>query len=206
MIGAVGIVAFGSREGVSNRLGTEVTTVTGFGSSRDEGWLPGRIFILHTISMGLDNYPVPSEGRAYRDGIPEGFTHLPTEPCPFSTDGNPIGMLGSCCWLRGKAAARELSALHEDDLGERMYTNMSADEAISFARALLDAALRLEAKYADRSPKPKGAGWNGTWDLKRGVNVWATYSTFEEALASIREAAVWYEKVGKLGYGVHAWF
>jgi hypothetical protein len=36
--------------------------------------------------------------------------------------------------------------------------------------------------------------------------IWGKYSTFEEALAWIREAARWYEKVGHLGFGVHAWY
>jgi hypothetical protein len=30
------------------------------------------------------------------------------------------------------------------------------------------------------------------------------YSTFDEAIGAIREAARWYEKVAGMGYGVHA--
>jgi hypothetical protein len=32
-----------------------------------------------------------------------------------------------------------------------------------------------------------------------------TGSTVRQALTAIRQAARWYEKVGKLGYGVRAW-
>jgi hypothetical protein len=33
-----------------------------------------------------------------------------------------------------------------------------------------------------------------------------TFSTFEDALATIREAARWYEKIGAAGFGVEAWY
>ncbi len=39
-----------------------------------------------------------------------------------------------------------------------------------------------------------------------GESGYDRYSTFEEALASIRQAADWYGLVGTLGYGVYAWF
>lgn len=176
---------------VSDRFGTAVTRVTGFGSRGGTGRLPGRPFIPHTIHMGLDNYPVRCEcgKHSYRSGVPKGFTHRTSEPCPFKDDGFPIGMMGSCCWLRGKAAAFELEALGERVLSDRMYQNMTAEEALAFAQELVDAAGRLEGLHAGQPDKPKGAGWNGTWDSERKETVWNTYSTFEEALAEIRLAA-----------------
>ncbi len=182
--------------------------MTGFGSSRDESWLPGGIFILHTISMGLDNFPIPCEcgKHSYPTGIPNGFTHRETDPCPFKDDNFPIGMMGSCCWLRGKAAARELDALGEKDLCNLMYENMSAEQAIDFAEALRLYADDLERVYVRKPDKPKGAVWNETWDPEKRAWVNGTSSTLEEAVASIREAARWYEKVGRLGFGVRAWF
>ncbi|MFA4973887.1 MAG: hypothetical protein WC683_14845 [bacterium] len=115
-------------------------------------------------------------------------------------------MFGTCCSLRGKVAARELEALGENALAERMYKDMTSDEAATFATDLRETADRLEAEHQHDNPKPKGAGWNGTWDNKRNEFVWELTSTFEEALASVREAARWYEKVGTRGFGVHAWW
>jgi hypothetical protein len=85
-----------------------------------------------------------------------------------------------------------------------MYKDMTHDEAITFAEKLAVAADRLDRRYARMARKPKGAGYNGTWDKTAQAWVWAEYSTFDEAIASIREAAHWYEKVGSLGFGVHA--
>ena len=158
--------------------------------------------------MGLDCLPITSpcwRPDAQRE-LPEAMTHLPEEPCPFAADDNPIGMLGTCCSLRGKVAAYELDALGEAELCERMYKDMSAEEAIAFAAELFAAADRLEREHAGTPDKPKGAGWDGTYDSERKDWVWQTYSTFEAALASIRQAARWYDKVGRLGFGVHAWY
>lgn len=157
--------------------------------------------------MGLDNYPVRCEcgKHSYGDDIPKGLTHREDEPCPFKDDDFPIGPMGACCWLRGKAAARELEALGETALYGRMHESMTAEEALEFARDLLHEAEALEHDYRGK-PKPRGAGWNGRWNDALKEVAWGMHSTFEGALASIREAARWYEKVGRLGYGVHAWF
>lgn len=190
------------------RFGMAATVVAGLGSWRVDSRLPGRRFIPHAISMGLDNFPVPctcgKHGR--RDGIPDGLTHREKEPCPFEKDNLPKGMFGGCCWLRGKVAVRELEALGESSLRERMFENMTAEEALDFARDLAAAADRLEAAHAGRPDKPNGAPWNGRWDPDKDECVWETYSTFEQALDAIREAARWYEMVGRLGFGVRAWY
>ncbi|MBN2561766.1 MAG: hypothetical protein JXQ75_12630 [Phycisphaerae bacterium] len=163
----------------------------------------------HTMTMGLDNYPKRCDcpKHSYPSNVPDfGATHGPDEPCPFEKDNFPIGMVGTCCSLRGKAAAHELEALGENRLSERMYEDMSAEEAEEFAEELRGAGDRLERENAGKADKPKGAGWNGIWNNRKKEWEYQTYSTFEEALATIREAARWYEKVAKLGYGVHAWY
>jgi hypothetical protein len=138
--------------------------------------------------------------------LPDAMTHFPDEPCPFATDENPIGMLGSCCSLRGKVAAHELDALGEEGLSACMFENMTAEVAIAFAKELGAACDRLERDFKEAPAKPKGAGWNGTLDPTTKEWHWQTYSTFEESIAAIRIAAKWYEKVGRLGYGVDAWY
>jgi len=156
--------------------------------------------------MGLDCYPQPYD----KNGCPiqgsNGMLHCDDESCPFDADRFPIGMLGTCCSLRGKVAAHELEALHETRLAEAMFEDMTPTQARDFAQELRCAADTLEQRHAGDAEKPKGAPWNGTYDSSKKEWVYLNHSTFEEALASIREAARWYEKVGRLGYGVHAWW
>ena len=130
-------------------------------------------------------------------------THNPGEPWPFEQYLFPKAAR-SCCSFRGKMAARELEAYGETKLSERMYKDMSAEEASVFADELRAAADRLEESASSRTKKPRGAGHNGEWNAKEEKWDWQCFSTFEEALDSIREAAAWYEKVGSLGYGVWA--
>lgn len=155
--------------------------------------------------MGLDCLPrgiLRFRGaQSLGEEATEGVTHYPDEPCPFENDNFPIGMLGTCCSLRGKAAAYELEALGETELSNRMYSDMTVEEAGAFAIELRAATDRLEQTYAGK-PKPEGASWNH-FD---GKNVTPVRSPFDGALATIREAARWYEKVATLGFGVHAWY
>jgi len=158
-------------------------------------------------TMGLDNFPKRCGSTKHHPNVPDdGTTHNPDEPCPFEKDNFPKGVCGTCCSLRGKVAEYELQALGEFDLSNRMYDDMTADEAEEFSRELYEAADNLERKYAGQSKKPYGAGWNGTWDDKARTVLYRDHSTFKDALASIREAARWYQKVADLGFGAHAWF
>lgn len=102
---------------------------------------------------------------------------------------------------RRQTAARELHALGETDLLDRMYENMTVEEAGAFATELRAAVDRLRKRHAGKRG-PRGAGYNGTYERKRFV--WHNYSTFKEALASIEYAAGWYEKVSSLGFDVYA--
>lgn len=115
-------------------------------------------------------------------------------------------MLGTCCSLRGKAAAYELEALGCVELGERMYDDMTCTQAASFAIELRNAADTLDRKYDGAVEKPHGAGYNGILNPTTHETVWSDYSTFEEAVDTIRDAARWYEKIGGMGFGVHAWY
>ena len=156
--------------------------------------------------MGLDllprTCPCPKHGALT---APEGLTHAEDATCPFDTDDFPKRMLGTCCSIDGKTISRELEALGEHELADRVYADMTHEEALAFAQELRDAVERLERAHGSKKRKPKGAGFNGHFDRdKRGV-VWSKYSTFEEALAAIRQAIAWYEKTSTLGFGVDAW-
>ena len=160
-------------------------------------------------TMGLDNFPKRCDcaKHSHLSNLPDdGTTHNPGEPCPFEKDNFPTGMLGTCCSLRGKVAAHELEALGEISLAERMYDDMTAEEAEKFARELRDAADNLEREHQWKAERPKGAGWNGIWNAETKSWEYQEYSTFAEALFAIRKAGRWYEKVAGLGFGVHAWY
>lgn len=166
---------------------------------------PGPELFVTDTSMGLDNYPYqcPDESHGHTKEIPDGFIHPKGQPCPLQNFSK--GIFGNCCWLRGKIAANELDALGEVELGERMYSDMTCEEATTFAGELRAAADRLQTQHRDASEKPKGAGWGGTWNPEKQTWTWETYSTFDEALASVREAAEWFERVGTSGFGAVAW-
>ncbi len=157
--------------------------------------------------MGLDLLPkaCPCDKHQGRTTFPPGFTHAPKDQCPFSEHDLPLGILASCCWLRGQVAARELAALGLDDIAERLYADCDCQGAAALGTRLLEAAAKLEAEHRGRDAKPRGAGWSGRWSEQRKTWDWQKHSSFGEALARVREAADWYGKVGRLGFGVHAW-
>ncbi len=133
------------------------------------------------------------------------MTHRETEPCPFAKDHFPTGPMATCCSLRGKSAANNLKALHEDPIAAEMYTDMTAARALVFATMLRRSADDLETKYAGHDPKPEGFSYGGSIEITTGAFTPWPRPSFEEALASIREAARWYDKVGRMGFDVHAW-
>lgn len=134
------------------------------------------------------------------------MTHRADEPCPFLHDDFPLASTGNCCSLRGKVAAESLHALGERDACEFMHEDMDAARALRTATRLRDAADRLEQQYAGRADKPSGGYYGGRLDLDTGELTPWPQPSFEEAITSIRQAADWYEKVGRLGFGVHAWY
>lgn len=79
---------------------------------------------------------------------------------------------------------------------------MTDEQALLFAEDLRRAMDRLEARYHDVLCKPEGASNNVYWHKSKTELVWKRRSTFEEAVAAVRQAATWFELVGRLGYGV----
>ena len=115
-------------------------------------------------------------------------------------------MHATCCSLRGKIAAAELETFGENGVSARMFEHMTAEAALAFAQTIRRATDRIEAQRANDNPKPRGAGQVLRLNAETGESSYDRYSTFEEALASIRQAADWYGFVASLGYGVYAWF
>jgi hypothetical protein len=123
------------------------------------------------------------------------------EPCTLDPGRFPEGILRALCSIHGLLAVYELSALGLEGLMLRMSEDMTAEEAKTISQDLRSAADQLELEYEGKADKPEGAGWGDCGPECEHRH----HATFEEALATIREAARWYEKVGGLGYGVDAW-
>ncbi len=156
--------------------------------------------------MALDNYPVRCEcgKHTYRRGLSlRGFAHLAKDECPYDGDTFDHGI--ACCWLRGSAAAFELRALGNENLADRVRNDMTAEEALSFAEELRRFADEQEKLFSGKEPKPRGAWWKAMSIDRGNVRISEGYATFEQALATIRNAAGWFEKTGRLGFGVGTW-
>jgi hypothetical protein len=143
-----------------------------------------------TTTMELNNLPIRCgcPEQQHRPKLFGGTTHNPGEPCPFDDYGTPVGAFGSCCALRGQAAAIELQSFGENLLAQGLCKDMSCAEAVLFARELRMAADRIERKHAGDTTLEYEEQWE-----------------FEATLATIRTTARWYEKVASLGFGVFAW-
>ena len=143
-----------------------------------------------TTTMMLSNVPIRCvcPKHAHQPSLPNGFTHNSDQPCPFESAGIPLALVGTCCWLGGYQAVRELRAFGYHHLVASMHKDMSCVEASGFARELRMAADRIERRY--RKPELE---YDDLWE-------------FEDALATIRTAACWFEQVADLGFGVFAWY
>ena len=150
----------------------------------------GPLICNQTTTMMLSNVPIRCvcPKHAHRPSLPNGFTHNSDQRCPFESAGIPQALVGTCCWLGGYQAARELQAFGYHHLVAGMHKDMSCVEAISFARELRMAADRIERRY--RKPELE---YDDLWE-------------FEDTLATIRTAACWFEQVADLGFGVFAWY
>ena len=135
-----------------------------------------------------------------------GMTHRTDDPCPFTHDDFPLASIGPCCSLRGKVAAENLHALGETDVCELMHEDVDAAGALRIAARLRGTADGLEQGYAGQTEKPSGGYYGGRLNADTGEFTPWPKPSFEEAITSIRQAADWYEKVARLGFGVHAWY
>ena len=158
--------------------------------------------------MGLDLLPRPCPCglHGWVKPVPKGRMHDAATECPLLAEKFRRAPWTTCCSLRGKIAAQDLAALGEADVAERMYDEMSAEEALAFARTLRRAADRIEERYQDVDPKPLGAAHTLMLNEATGEAYDDNYSSFTGALAAICEAARWYARVGTLGFGVASWY
>ena len=62
----------------------------------------------------------------------------------------------------------------------------------------------MRTRYAGSHEKPKGAGKNGVWNSKTLSWLFNRYSSFDEALETVEDAAKIYVAVAGCGSGVRA--
>ena len=155
-------------------------------------------------SMGLDllpRSPAPESSE-----FPRGMIHRESEPCPFEHDGNPIGVLATCCSFRGSTAALYLMALGMGALAVALFEDKSPEQATTFATQLQRAAeehrrlMRDTLKKAGKSVSPSLEGCTARvqdtgWEF-----------SIDKALREIEACAKWHEKTGKMNCSVKAWF
>ena len=151
----------------------------------------GPLIRNQTTTMMLSNVPVRCvcPKHAHRPNLPSGFTHNSDQPCPFENAGIPQALVGTCCWLGGYQAVRELQAFGYHHLVAGMHKDMSCVEASRFARELRTTADRIERRYGGNPELEYEERWE-----------------FDETLATIRTAACWYAQVADFGFGVFAWY
>jgi hypothetical protein len=132
-------------------------------TSADAAKRLGPLIRNQMTTMGLDNLPkrcgCPSI-RTHPKLPNKGKTHnLANQPCPFETGNFPQGVCGTCCSLRGESvAAYELETLGETDLSERMYQDMTVEEAKDFLRSASSCSQPTEERACGPKQQTQAAG------------------------------------------------
>ena len=139
-----------------------------------------------------------------QDPLPLGQTHADDADCPFANDSLANGGT-TCCSFNTELAVKALYEFGKVDLAKALRRGLDGDDAVDLARDLRRSADTLDARYIQPEDGEDGAQTGGLTNLATGVFTPWSRLAFESALTSIRQAATWYEKVGKLGFGVHVW-
>ena len=140
------------------------------------------------------------------DELPFGMTHPNDTPCPFAGDNLPVGYINTCCSFNTEGAAKHLTTLGHVALSKLLHEELEAEKLPCVAKELRRAADEVDERYVqpmDTFDDPILGGITGV--VKERFNP-GLRPAFEAALASIRQTADWYEKVGRLGFGVKAWY
>lgn len=195
----------GGHGSASHQFGTAVAKVTGLGSRRDDGRLPGRSLTpIASRMVQLYCLPVPCRcGRHDRYRSAYGSVHVRSEECPFASLPVESPLEATCCALSAECARKNLLALDQDGLANDMEDDLSCEHAVRLGLRIHAWLKIAEEHYRNGERTPQGRVTAVSVDDENGVRPVA-YATFEHAIASIRIAACWYEEVGRRGYGVKA--
>ena len=137
--------------------------------------------------------------------LPFGMTHPNDTNCSFANDKLPTGFINTCCSLNTATAAENLVTFGHDALAKLLQMGMASEKLPYIAKELRRAADSLRGQYVE-FVDDLGARRAGVRKLVHAAVSARLRAGFEEALASMRKAADWYEKVGRLGFGVEVWY
>lgn len=140
------------------------------------------------------------------DELPFGMTHPNDTPCPFANDNLPVGYINTCCSFNTEAASKHLVTLGNVTLAELLHMELVTEKLPYVAKELRRTADAFDERYVqpmDTYDDPVLGGITDT--VKERFNS-CLRPAFEAALASIRQAADWYEKIGRLGFDVGVWY
>ncbi len=152
--------------------------------------------------MELTLFPWRKTNNDAADGPLADTTHEVGAPCPFTSDSSPYGP--RCCSLDGDALRNAIQAFGEDDCAEILSSGieLNATHTSLFSVLLRSLVERIEYQY-EGQPKWNGGhrvAWLNLYTGKR--TPWPPEAV--EMLTTMRTAADWFEKVGRLGFGVRA--
>ncbi len=129
------------------------------------------------------------------------MVHLSSDECPFDAMHLQPPIAASCCTLFAEFARKNLIALQQDGLAEDMEDDLSCLHAVQLGLRLLAWADVAEEVHGRNGSLPYGRAVAYTSDDDTPIRSIA-HATFEQAIASVRVAAHWYEEIGRRGYGV----
>lgn len=134
--------------------------------------------------------------------LPLGMTHATGTPCPFAPGAFPTTPTGTCCSFDGQVLIDNLRAFGETQPADVIY-DVAAEGALLVANLFRMTASGIERRYRGMEGSMPGTSMDGMLNFSTGEFTPWPKVPIEEAIASIRKAAVWYEVVGRLGFDVH---
>ncbi len=141
-----------------------------------------------------------------KDALPFGMAHPNDTPCPFADDKRPVGYINTCCSFNTAQVVESLLDFGKLGLAKLLTEDLSVSSTLVVAGELRRSAEWANGRYEEPTDEPDTSETGGFTNLATGEFIPRVRFEFDEALALIRQAADWYEKVGKLGFGVHAWY
>jgi hypothetical protein len=140
--------------------------------------------------------PVPTSSSAK---LPADKVHGESARCPFAGVGAMFGCRGSCCGLYTKTLAMHLLFFGADDLAWALYKDRSPRQALTFATKLR--AYRAELENALHvAPLEVRQRMNVELRFHMPGISWGVPP--EETYEALEVTAEWFDKVGRLGFGI----
>jgi len=159
--------------------------------------------------MGLDNIPHPhpceKTGAAVKDkdGKIDCLKVIENGGCTFNTSKHPTGILGSFCWFRGGALARELDAIGYPDTGF-LYETLTPKALKAKADELESFLERFKQAHETDNETVTGAGWNGILTTQ-GIQ-YQHHSNYDEIIETINHGIEWFRRIAEYDCEVKAWY